>query len=74
MRKLLSFVFSVALVFALMGLLWLIDIVRQNPEIPSPVIQESLVEVVRQPKKHNHVDDFCLNCPPLVVKEMQARG
>ena len=62
MTKLLSFLFSVGLLASLLALLWLVDILRQRPDIPTQTPDDgSFVEIIRQ-KKHNHVDDFCLPC------------
>jgi|GEM_PF-4182868 len=63
MTKLLSFLFSVGLLASLLALLWLVDILRQRPDIPTQTTDDgSFVEIILQKKKHNHVDDFCLPC------------
>lgn len=62
MTKVLSFLFSVGLLSSLLALLWLVDILRQRPEIPSQTPDGAFVQIILQKKKHNHVDDFCLPC------------
>ncbi len=62
MTKLLSFLFSVGLVASLLALLWLVDILRQRPDIPTQIPEGAFVEVILQKKKHNHIDDHCLPC------------
>lgn len=62
MTKLLSFLVSVGLLASLLALLWLVDILRQRPDIPTQTPDGAFVEIILQKKKHNPIDDHCLPC------------
>ena len=42
----------------LLLLLWMIDVVRQTPQIPPQIPDGDYVEMMLHKKKHNHIDDF----------------
>jgi hypothetical protein len=42
----------------LLLLLWMIDVVRQSPQIPPQVPDGNYVEIMLHKKKHDHIDDF----------------
>ena len=42
----------------LLLLLWMIDVVRETPQIPSQIPDGNYVGILLHQKKHNHIDDF----------------
>jgi hypothetical protein len=42
----------------LLLLLWIIDVVRQAPQIPQQIPEGNYVDIMLHKKRHNHIDDF----------------
>ena len=62
MTKLLSFLFSVGLLLGLIASLWLVDTLRERPDIPSQIPAGASDQIILPKKKHNPIDDHCLPC------------
>lgn len=58
LKKLLSFGFSVCFVTGLILSIWVLDVVRQSPDIPPQTPEVSYFDIILHKKKHNPIDDL----------------